>query len=407
MIFEFLVEEKDRETNARVGKIITKHGEVETPCFVAAATRAEVIGLDREDIIKAGVKSVITNTYHLHFRPGEDKIKEMGGVHKVLGFDGVVFSDSGGFQVLSLGIGKEHGVRKLGFFPGEQVEKQNVEGHNIEKFAIVKGDGVLFKSNYDEMESFIGARESMEIQSKLGADIIMAFDDCPSPFSEHDYVHRALKRTNRWALECLRFRDKRQALYGIIHGGYFRDLREKSARFISKLGFDGIAIGGPLGKSKKEMYEILDWIIPFLDSRPVHMLGIGYIEDIFECVERGIDSFDCVAPTREARHGTLYTGHKSGGNLENKFRLNIKNAGCRDDRKKIDLECECYTCSNYSRRDLWGMYRNMRYSEEDNKNYIRLASIHNVYFINNLMKEIRESIKDGRFLELKREWIGR
>ena len=404
--FEFLVGGKDRKTNARVGKIITKHGEVETPCFVMAATRAEVIGLTKDDIFRAGVESVIANAYHLHFRPGEDAIMERGGLHEVLGFDGVIFSDSGGFQVLSLGIGKEHGVRKLGFFPDEQKVKQNL-GKDNRKLVYVSEEGVRFVSMYDGREEFMGAKESMEIQSKLGADIIMAFDDCPSPFSDYDYVRRALGRTNRWALECLKFRDKKQALYGIIHGGYFKDLREESALFITKLGFDGIAIGGPLGKSKKEMYEILDWIKPFFDSRPLHMLGIGYIDNIFECVERGVDSFDCVAATREARHGGLYISHKSGGNLENKFRLNIKNAGCKNDGRNIDLECECYTCRNYSRQDLFGMYRNMRYSEEDNRSYIRLATIHNVYFINNLMKEIRESIKEGGFLELKREWLGR
>ncbi len=404
--FGFLIEGEDRKTNARVGKITTKHGLVETPCFVVAATRAEVIGLTSEDIIKARIESVIANAYHLHFRPGEDKIEEFGGLRKIMGFNGVIFSDSGGFQVLSLGIGREHGVRKLGFFPGEQEKGQSLI-EDGEKFVVVNEKGVLFRSNYDGKKDFIGPEKSMEIQSKLGADIIMAFDDCPSPFSDYDYVYRALKRTNRWALECLKFRDKKQALYGIIHGGYFRDLREKSARFITELGFDGIAIGGPLGKSKKEMYEILDWIRPFLDKRPVHMLGIGYVDNIFECVERGVDSFDCVAATREARHGSLYICPKSGGNLENKFRLNIKNAGCKDDGRKIDLECECYTCGNYSRRDLFGMYRNMKYSEEDNRSYIRLATIHNVYFINSLMREIRESIRKGRFLELKREWLGR
>ena len=208
-----------------------------------------------------------------------------------------------------------------------------------------------------------------------------------------------MERSHRWEVESLKYRDKKQALYGIIHGGWFKDLRIKSAKFINSLPFDGIAIGGSLGETKESMYEILDWIMNKIDERPRHMLGIGWIDDIFECVERGIDTFDCVEMTRVARHGNLYIGPKSGGKKENKFRLTISRNIYSKDKKPIDSTCKCSTCKNYSRSELYKLIKN-----KDLK-YGKLATIHNIIFMENLTKEIRKAIKKGKFKELKKNWI--
>jgi len=391
--FSFRILAKDKNSLARTGIIETRNGKIETPYLVPVATRGEVVCLTPGDIKKLKVQCLLANTYHLYFKPGDKIIKKKGGLHKFMNFSGVVFTDSGGFQAFSLGLGKETGARKIGFFPKEKKSNEKEK-----KFAEIIENGVWFTSVYDNTKHFIGPKESMKIQSNLGADIIMAFDECTSAFSDKKYIKQSMNRSHKWELESLKHRDKKQAIYGIIHGGWFKDLRIESTRFISKQNFDGIAIGGSLGKTKKDMYKILDWIIPKLDERPRHMLGIGWVDDLFECVSRGIDTFDCVEMTRIARHGSLYISPKSGGNIKNKFRISMDSPKS-DANEKIDKDCNCSTCKRYTRKKLRQIAK-----KKDGK-YGRLATIHNVFFMLSLTEKIRKSIKDGSFQKLKKEWI--
>lgn len=391
--FSFKILAKDKNSFARTGIIETKNGKIETPYLVPVATRGEVVCLKPEDVKKLKIQCLLANTYHLYFKPGDKLIKKKGGLHKFMNFKGAVFTDSGGFQAFSLGLGRETGARKIGFFPKEKKSNEKEK-----KFAEITEKGVWFTSVYDDIRHFIGPKESMKIQSNLGADIIMAFDECTSAFSDKEYIKESMERSHKWELESLKHRDKKQVLYGIIHGGWFKDLRLESTKFINKQNFDGIAIGGSLGKTKKDIYEILDWIIPELDERPRHMLGIGWIDDIFECVSRGIDTFDCVEMTRIARHGNLYVSQKSDGNVKNKFRISIDSPK-NDTNQKIDKECKCSTCKKYTRKQL------RQIAKSKNPEYGRLATIHNVSFMLSLTEKIRESIKQGTFQKLKKQWI--
>lgn len=406
--FEIL--KTDGKTRARTGVIKTRNGNIETPYFVPVATLGSVRSLDSEDLEKLGVQCSLCNTYHLHLKPGDEVVKRMGGMHKFMNFSKPLFSDSGGFQAFSLGFGREHDIGKIGFFPGERSDNNmaaEIEDKEAEaKFDPKKNltriteDGVEFKSIYDGSWHFLDAKKSMEIQSNLDSDIIMAFDECTSPLSDYEYTAKSMQRTHNWAEKSLECHNKEQALYGIIQGSYFEDLREESTRFISSLPFDGIAIGGSLGNCKADMHTILDWVVPKLDDRPRHLLGIGDIEDIFECVERGIDTFDCVSPTRNARRGSLFILPRSGGRPENKFRINIKGAAYRNDSGPIDPACECPVCRNYSRAYL----RHLLMAGE--LSYFRLASMHNLYFMLKLMENIRGSIRENSFFELKNQWLG-
>ncbi|MEK6844070.1 MAG: tRNA guanosine(34) transglycosylase Tgt [Nanoarchaeota archaeon] len=398
--FSFEILAKEKNSRARAALIKTRNGVIETPYLIPVATEGSIRGLTPNHLRELGVQCILANTYHLHLRPGDELVKKVGGLHSFTKFSGPIVTDSGGFQAFSLGLGKEHGASKIGFFPGnKRINDKNKE----KKLAVVTDQGVKFRSIYDGSSHFIGPKESMEIQANLGADIIMAFDECTSPFSDYEYTKMANERTHKWAIESLEHHDKNQALYGIIQGGYFEDLRKESTQYIKSLPFEGIAIGGSLGKNKEDMHKILDWITPQLDEeRPRHMLGIGYINDIFECVERGIDSFDCVSLTREARNGRLYVHPESGGNLENKFSINIRNACYASDFSPIDKLCRCPTCKDYNRAEL----RHLNNVREKNLSYYSLATIHNLYFMLNLMKEIRENIKDGTFNDLKKRWLG-
>ena len=390
---------KDTLDQMRTGKVKTRHGSFKTPVFIPVATLAAIRGLDNRDLRDMGVEVILANTYHLHIRPGDDLIKELGGLHKFMNFDGVIVTDSGGFQAFSLGFGMEHGVGKIAnniFLEG--LRDTHYKG---EKLAVVNDRGVRFKDPSTGQIVELTPRKSMEIQSNLGSDIIFAFDECTSPLSDKAYTEKALERTHRWAEECLKYYDRRQALFGVVQGGEYRDLREKSARFMAERNFAGYGIGGSLGKSKQDMLNILDWVIPLLpDDKPRHLLGIGAVEDLFNCTERGVDMFDCVAPARWARRGHLYISPAEGGTPENKFRIHIRNSQFRRDTKPVDRTCNCLVCQNYSRAYLRHLY------VSNELLYFRLATYHNIYFILNLMEKIRESIRDGSFYELKKEWLG-
>ncbi|MFA5747279.1 MAG: tRNA guanosine(34) transglycosylase Tgt, partial [Candidatus Paceibacterota bacterium] len=320
-VLNFEILKCDDKTKARTGIIKTRNGDIQTPYFVPVATLGSVRSLDSDDLEKLGVQCSLCNTYHLHLKPGDETVRKLGGMHKFMNFPKPLFSDSGGFQAFSLGFGREHDIGKIGFFPGEKVNGELAEEIE-EKEASPKFDpkknltkiteeGVEFKSIYDGSWHFLDAKRSMEIQSNLDSDIIMAFDECTSPLSDYEYTAKSMQRTHNWAERSLKYHNKEQALYGIIQGSYFEDLRDQSTKFISNLPFDGIAIGGSLGNCKQDMHRILDWVIPKLDGRPRHLLGIGDIEDLFECVERGIDTFDCVSPTRNARRGSLLLAPRS------------------------------------------------------------------------------------------------
>jgi len=407
-VLDFKIIKQDKNTRARIGVIKTRRGEIETPYFVPVATLGSVRSLGSDDLETLGAQCALVNTYHLHLKPGDALIKKLGGMHKFMNFEKPLFSDSGGFQAFSLGLGREHNIGKIGnFFPaeGKNADKENGccevaatrKGENLTR---ITDKGIKFKSVYDGSWHFFDAKDSMKIQSNLDSDIIMAFDECTSPLSNKDYTALAMRRTHDWAKLSLKYRDKKQAICGIIQGGWFSDLRAESTEFISSLPFDGIAIGGSLGNCKRDMHEILDWVVPRLDERPRHLLGIGDIDDIFECVERGIDTFDCVSPTRNARRGSLCLTPKAGGTIKNKFRLNIKSGKFKSDQKPVDLCCGCPTCQNYSRAYLHHLHAANELS------YYRLATIHNLYFMFDLMGQIREGIRKGTFLRLKAQWLG-
>ncbi len=398
--FKFTITAKDKKSRARTGIIQTRHGKLETPYLVPVATRGKIIALSHKEIKKLNPQAMLANTYHLHFMPPGDKaIKRAGGLHKYMKFPKILFTDSGGFQALSLGVGRVRNMRKIGFIPG----KNKIINNKLEEsFAKMTDKGIIFTSTYNEkIKRFVGPEESMKIQSNLGSDIIMAFDQCNCAGDTKEETEEAMLRSHEWELESLEYKDKKQALYGIIHGGTFRDLRIDSAKYILSLPFDGIAIGGSLGKSKEEMYKILNWVVPIIDrdSRPRHMLGIGWIEDIFRCVELGMDTFDCVETTRVARHGNLYVSPKSSGNVKNKFRISIRKSIYKKDNKKIDSNCNCPTCKKYRRKHLHELYK-----AKDPK-FNTLATIHNLHFMENLTKSIRKAIKSGIFQKLKEVWL--
>jgi len=408
--FDFKILKTSKKSLARRGVIKTPHGEIETPAFVPVATQAALKGLSPDEIKSLGIQIIFANTYHLFLRPGESIVKKMGGLHKFMNWNGPIITDSGGFQVFSLGAGLEEGVGKIAsIFPEEKLNKisnyklqisnksqilnskfKTLISTNKNRIKIIE-DGVEFRSHIDGQKILLTPEKSIQIQKDLSADFILAFDECTSPLADYEYTKKALKRTHQWELRSFQeFQSQSatrnskpetrnsQAMYGIVQGGMFKDLREDSAKFIGNMDFFGIAIGGSLGKSKKDMHNILDWIIPLLpEKKPRHLLGIGGIEDILEGVKRGVDTFDCVEPTRIARNGNLLT---------KKGRLNILNTRYRTDKNPIEKGCRCYTCQNHSRAYL----RHLFWSKE--MLGPRLATIHNLHFMMELMKEIRKNI---------------
>jgi queuine tRNA-ribosyltransferase len=388
-----------KDDNARAGILVTPHGPIETPSFVAVGTQATVKALSQEELRKIGTQVIITNAYHLHLQPGENLIEKMGGLHEFMSWNGPLMTDSGGFQIFSLGAGKEHGVGKIApIFPDEMDRGGHLSSKKGTSLVRVDEEGVEFTSYLDGSRHLFTPEQVMDIERRLGGDIILVLDECTSPLHDHAYTKAAMERTHRWAVRALeefqRASERSQALLGIVQGGAYRDLREESAEFIGAQWFHGYAIGGSLGKSKNDMYQVLEWTIPLLPrDKPRHLLGIGEIEDIFQVVSRGIDLFDCVTPTRMARTGTLLA--KSA----ERFRINILNAKFRDDPRPIDEECSCDTCRTHSRAYL----RHLFIARE--LLAIRLATIHNLHFLESLMVEIRNAIKGERFSVLREEWL--
>ena len=390
--FGFEIIAKDKKSKARVGRITTAHGIIETPSFVPVGTKASVRSLVPEDLESLRIQLIFGNTYHLHLQPGEDIVKDFGGLAKFMNWEGPTITDSGGFQVFSL---------------GQATIKLTQEGECTQvKLVSIKDDGVTFRSHIDGSKHLFTPEISIEIQRKLGADLILAFDECAPHPSAYEYTKEAMERTHKWAIRSLaasklkQYHPWQQALYGIVQGGIYKDLREESSKFISKLDFDGIAIGGvSVGESKKEMVDVLNWTIPLLpEDKPRHLLGIGEVDDIFSAVESGIDTFDCVIPTRFGRYGIIFSGAPEG-NIKNKFRVDVKKSVFAKDKGPLSRGCDCYVCKNFTRG-----YVNHLFKAQELSAY-RLASYHNVYFLINLVSKIREAIIDGNFQKMKREWL--
>jgi queuine tRNA-ribosyltransferase len=363
MAFGFELLKEDLHTRARVGVIHTPHGPIPTPVFAPVGTQATVKAVSPKELRELGASLILANTYHLYLRPGPDTIADLGGLHGFMGWDGPIMTDSGGFQVFSLA-----------------------------HLRYVDRTGVTFRSHLDGSEHLLTPEKAIEIQEKLGADIILCLDECPEPL-DYDYNVQALERTHHWAERCKQAHTRRdQALFGIVQGGAFADLRRKSAEFVTALDFPGYSIGGlSVGEPKELMHEILEVTVPLLPAdKPCHLLGLGSPEDIFEGVARGIDIFDCALPTRVARNGAVFT--RTG-------RLNIRNARYADAPAPIEEGCDCYACRHFSRAYL----RHLIMAKEILG--LRLATLHNLHFMLNLLREIRDAILAGTFAALRKEFL--
>lgn len=353
--------------NARRGKLHTNHGTFDTPMFMPVGTLANVKTLVPEELKEMNSAVILSNTYHLWLRPGEDIVNKAGGLHKFMNYDGPILTDSGGFQVFSLAKNKKKDITE---------------------------EGVHFKSHIDGRPLFLTPEKSIEIQNKLDSDIAMSFDECPPASADYKYLKNSVERTLRWAKRGKdAFNNPNQSLFGIVQGGPIEDLRRFSAIETVKMDFDGYSIGGVAndGESKEDMYKAIDYSIPYLPKdKPRYLMGVGEPLDILEGVERGIDMFDCVLPTRIARHGNVFTRHG---------RVNMRNLKFREDFTPIEEDCDCYTCKHYTRAYI----RHLLVANEQLAG--RLLSIHNIRFLIRECEEIRNALDEDRFKEYKEEFI--
>jgi queuine tRNA-ribosyltransferase len=353
----------DKQTGARYGILHTPHGNVEVPMFMPVGTLATVKTLSPEEVKSCGAGVILANTYHLSLRPGEDIVSKAGGLHKFMNYDGPMLTDSGGFQVFSLADNRQ-----------------------------ITEEGVTFKNHLNGAKLFISPERAMEIEQKLGADIAMSFDECcPYPVT-HDYMQKSVDRTLRWALRGKKVHTREdQALFGIVQGGEFPDLRKYCAEELTKMDFDGYSIGGTsIGEPKDVMVKMVSYAVKYLpQDKPRYLMGVGSVDEILDGISQGVDMFDCVLPTRIARHGALMTS---------KGRVNIRDAKYKEDFTPLDEECDCYCCKNYTKAYLRHLYV---CDETFGK---RLLSLHNVRFLIHMMEEARQAIQD-RFLEFKEDFL--
>lgn len=386
---------------ARAGVLHTPHGDIQTPSFTVVATKATAKGVDQAHWPQLNVQGIIANTYHLYLSPGEDLVAKAGGIHTFMNFHGPVMTDSGGFQVFSLGAA--FGVKLSKFLPEEAAREEAVAVYDTElasshgRLAIVDEEGVSFTSHVDGTLHRFTAERSIEIQHKLGADIVYAFDECTAPNEPYEYQKEAMDRTHRWAHRSLKAHrqnidaNAKQGIYGIVQGGRFEDLRLESARELAGMDFDGYGIGGSF--SKWDILGILEKVNSELPrEKPRHLLGIGEPEDIFIGVAAGIDTFDCVLPTRNGRTGGVYS--KTG-------KYQITSSVYREDFGPLDEGCECPTCTHYTRAYVHHLFRTKEMLG------LVLASQHNIYFLNTLTKNIRASILDGTFTEFRDDFLSK
>lgn len=354
-----------KQSGARLGRLHTPHGVIETPIFMPVGTQATVKAMTPEELKAMNAQIILSNTYHLYLRPGHDLIKEAGGLHGFMNWDRPILTDSGGFQVFSLGA-----LRKI------------------------TEEGVTFQSHIDGSKHFLSPEKVMEIENALGADIIMAFDECAPYPASHDYVKQSLERTSRWAQRCkaAHKNTERQALFGIVQGGTYRDLREQSAEALVAMDFPGYSIGGlSVGEPKHLMYEVLDYTTPLLPAnKPRYLMGVGSPDALIEGAIRGVDMFDCVLPTRIARNGTAMTSEGQ---------ISIKNAKYTRDFTPLDANCDCYCCTHYTRAYLRHLYKANEILSS------RLMTTHNLHFLLQLMENVRAAIREDRLLDFRAEFF--
>ncbi len=402
--------EKEGTGLARVGVLKTPHGDIQTPAFVAVGTKANVKGVPADEYQNLGVQTIIANTYHLYLSPGEDLVSRAGGIHKFMGFSGPIMTDSGGFQVFSLGEGYGKKISKIGeaeeSFGGARSPEKDSSAPAVYdeelatshgKLAVVDEEGVSFTSHLNgDLHRFTPER-SIEIQHKLGADIIYAFDECTSPAADYEYQQEAMDRTHRWAERSLRAHrqnldaNAKQGIYGIVQGGRYADLRIQSAKELASMDFDGYGIGGSF--SKDDILGILDQVNRELPKeKPRHLLGIGEPEDMFIGVEAGIDTFDCVLPTRNGRTGGIYT---RGGKIQ------LPGAQYREDWGPLSDGCACPVCKAHTRAYVHHLFRSKEMLGPI------LASMHNIYFLTDLVAKIRQSLLDGNFHAFRDTFLSR
>ena len=394
--FAWKVIKKLKNKNLKLGIISTPHGDIETPAFIFCATKGALKSFSTEDAKKNNTQIILSNTYHLMLQPGSSLIAKHGGLHKFIGWEGPMLTDSGGFQIFSLGYGSVADEIKG--------RKSNL---NIKKTLLnINAEGAIFKSYIDGSNLLLSPEKSINIQRNLGADLIVVFDEC-TPFNvDKDYTYNSMLRSHKWAIRSINaFNSKLtynpkegsagpQEIYGIVQGGIYKDMREESIDFnLNKINTFGIAIGGSLGSNKEEMQEVVSFTASKLNNdRPVHLLGIGDPIDIWTFVEQGIDTFDCVSPTRLARHGSALVKGRKG-------KINLKNSKYKNKLKPIDDKCLCYTCKNFTLSYLFHLFASKELLA------LQLLTNHNVFFMNDLMKTIRDAIKEGNYEYKKKEWL--
>ena len=358
MVAHFTVINRDPMTHARVGRLVTAHGEVETPAFMPVGTQGTVKAMLPKDLKELGCQIVLANTYHLYLRPGAPLIRELGGLHRFMGWDGPILTDSGGYQVFSLAS-----MRKI------------------------SQDGVCFQSHLDGSTHLLTPEKTVEIQEALGSDIAMMLDECIAHDATRDYAQTSTERTLRWAERCLSVRNRKdQLMFGIIQGGMYKDLRQRCVETMTSMGFDGFAVGGlGVGEGAELLHSVGSFTAGLLpEGRPHYLMGVGRPEDILKAVGAGFDMFDCVIPTRNARNGTLFTFQG---------KLSIKRAEFAHDPRPVDETCACYCCGNFSRAYLRHLYMAGEILAS------QLNSLHNLYFYHRLMERCRGAIQEGRFDE--------
>jgi queuine tRNA-ribosyltransferase len=406
-LVKFTIQAKIPNGRGRAGIIETGHGSIPTPAFIPVGTKATIKSLTPEQVRDhVGADAILANTYHLYLQPGPEILKKAGGLGKFMNWSGPTFTDSGGFQAFSLGSAKGRKGGKIAGKKSESVEigvGENDQNNDEVSLAKMDDDGVTFKSIIDGSTHIFTPERSIEIQQAIGADIIFAFDECISPQESYERQKKAIERTAVWAKRCLDFhhRDKTsangepvsdQALFGIVQGGRHEELRRLSAKTIGTMDFDGFGIGGSFDKD--DIGIAVGWVADELpENKPRHLLGIGAPEDLILGIENGMDTFDCVAPTRIARNGGVY--YRDAGEVSGK--LNLLNARFVDDFSPIDPSCGCYTCKNYTRSYIAHLFRAKEMLAST------LTSIHNLYYLVNLVKRARQAILDGKWAEFKAE----
>lgn len=374
---------------ARLGEITTPHGKIQTPAFIFCGTKASVKGISPRQLVENKTQIILSNTYHLFSFPGSEYVKCRGGLHKFIGWNGPMFTDSGGFQIFSLGHGSV----------ADEIKGRRC---GISTLTKINENGATFRSYWDGSEQLLTPEKSIKVQCDLGADLIVVLDECTPFHSDKKYTEKSMERSHRWEKrsldEFVRRDDGRQAIYGIIQGGIYPDLRKRSVDFVNENPFFATAIGGTLGSTKEQMYEVVEMAMNGLDrSRPIHLLGIGGVADIFRGVRMGIDTFDCVHPTRIARHGGALV-KAAYRDTDSREHINLKRSAYFSDDNPIESDCDCETCRTFSRAYLHYLLKAKELLA------LQAIAVHNIRFMNRLMEEIRDGIFNGNLDEIERKW---